>query len=73
MSDYQDHLAQRRRAALWREVDRLNTQHRRWLSSRQGKRPDQVAFSATVVFAVLVLSLLLGVGLGCWAAIGGVQ
>lgn len=63
MNNYQNQLTQRRRAALWREIDRLN------LRQRQGKRPDQIEFSATVVFAVLALSLLAGVGLGCWAAI----
>lgn len=67
MNDYQDQLTQLRRAALWRACDRLRAERR--TQARQGKRHDQVAFSATVVFAVLVLSLLLGVGVGAWAAI----
>lgn len=69
MSDYQDQLIQARRAALWRACDRLRAERR--AQARQGKRADQVAFSATVVFAVLVLSALLGVGVGAWVAMGG--
>lgn len=68
-SNYQDQLIQRRRAALWRACDRLRAERR--AQARQGKREDQVAFSATVVFAVLVLSALLGVGVGAWVAMGG--
>lgn len=36
----------------------------------QGKRPDQIAFSAAVVVGVVLLSALLGALVGAWVAIG---
>jgi len=65
VSDYQEQLIQARRAALWRECDRVRAER-----ARQGKRPDQAAYSASVLLVVGALVVLAGVGCGVLVAIG---